>query len=103
MYGVLLEWLGMQIQFPIEGYSAQHALPVVQKVWRTAARLGYSKSFLICWNRLSEITYRSMRRVFKPSISSTSPMGVSDNIYWHTPEDIPSNVSAQHWKSSGKS
>ena len=96
MYGVLLDMVGdADPSFPIEGYSAQHALPVVQKVWRTAARLGYSKVFPESVGiRLSDDHVPLNEAGLQTVDIIDFTYGGSDNIYWHTPEDIPSNVSA---------
>ncbi len=45
-YGILLDMVGARnATFHIEGYSKQYASFVVDKVWRTANRLGYSSYF----------------------------------------------------------
>lgn len=46
-YGILLDMVGAQdAVFPKEGHSMYYASHVVERVWRTAARLGYSKYFI---------------------------------------------------------
>ena len=46
LYGVLLDMVGdADASFPVEGFSAQAANIVVQKVWRAAERLGYRSQF----------------------------------------------------------
>ena len=96
MYGVLLDMVGdADPSFPIEGYSAQHALPVVQKVWRTAARLGYSNVFPESVGiRLSDDHIPLNEAGLQTVNIIDFTYGGSDNMYWHTPEDLPSHVSA---------
>lgn len=46
-YGILLDMVGAKDAiFPKEGHSMYYASQVVEKVWKTAARLGYSKYFI---------------------------------------------------------
>jgi glutaminyl-peptide cyclotransferase len=46
-YGILLDMVGAKNAiFPKEGHSMHYAAPVVEKVWKTAARLGYAKYFI---------------------------------------------------------
>ncbi len=46
-YGVLLDMVGARgATFPKEGYSMQFAPTIVNNVWQTASRLGYSQYFV---------------------------------------------------------
>jgi glutaminyl-peptide cyclotransferase len=46
-YGILLDMVGgKNAQFAKEGYSVEYAPGIVDKVWQTASRLGYSHIFL---------------------------------------------------------
>ncbi len=46
-YGVLLDMVGAKgATFPKEGYSMQMAPTIVNNVWQTASRLGYSQYFI---------------------------------------------------------
>lgn len=46
-YGILLDMVGgKNAQFAREGYSMEYAPSVVDKIWMTAARLGYAHIFL---------------------------------------------------------
>ena len=96
IYGILLDMVGdADPSFPVEGYSAQHALPVVQKVWRTAAGLGYSNFFPESVGlRLSDDHIPLIEAGLQTVDIIDFTYGGSDNIYWHTPEDVPSHVSA---------
>jgi len=96
MYGLLLDMVGDATpSFPVEAYSAEHASVVVRKVWRAAARLGYSAYF-------PETVGRRLADDHVPLIEAGLPTadlidftyGGADNKFWHTPEDLPENVSA---------
>ena len=46
-YGILLDMVGgKNARFPREGFSLEYAPSVVEKVWNTASRLGYSHVFV---------------------------------------------------------
>lgn len=54
-YGILLDMVGAtDAQFHKEGYSMKYAPSIVEKVWNTADRIGYSRFFVN--NRVSPIT-----------------------------------------------
>ena len=96
MYGVLLDMVGdADPSFPIEGYSAQHALPVVRRVWRTAARLGYSNFFPESVRiRLGDDHIPLNEAGLQTVDIIDFTYGGSDNMYWHTPQHLPSHCSA---------
>jgi len=95
VYGVLLDMVGdVEARFPVEGYSAQYARPVVNKVWGTARRLGYADAF-------PESVGVDIGDDHLPLIEAGLPTAdVIDfsygpgNAWWHTPEDTPDHVSA---------
>jgi glutaminyl-peptide cyclotransferase len=46
-YGILLDMVGAKdSRFAFEAYSLEYAPSIVDKVWKTAARLGYSNTFV---------------------------------------------------------
>jgi len=46
-FGILLDMVGgKDARFGFEGYSLEYAPSVVDKVWKTASRLGYSNTFI---------------------------------------------------------
>ncbi len=96
IYGLLLDMVGdADPSFPVEAHSAEHAFVVVRKVWRAAARLGYSAYF-------PEAVAGRIFDDHVPLIEAGLPTanlidftyGGADNRFWHTPEDRPANVSA---------
>ena len=81
--------------FPIEGNSAQFARVVVQKVWRAAARLGYEDVFpesvgIPLGDDHIPLIEAGLLTANVIDFTYGGPL----NPYWHTPQDIPSNVSA---------
>lgn len=95
VYGVLLDMVGdADPRFLVEGYSAQFANVVVRKVWRAAERLGYEDHF-------PDRVGQDLNDDHVPLINAGLPTAnVIDftygpgNAYWHTPRDVPENVSA---------
>ncbi len=96
IYGLLLDMVGdADPSFPVEGNSQQFAAVVVRKVWRAAARLGYAAYF-------PEVVVPAIFDDHVPLIEAGLPTadlidftyGGADNRFWHTPDDIPANVSA---------
>jgi len=103
VYGVLLDMVGdVDARFPVEGYSAQYARPVVNKVWGTARRLGYADVF-------PETVGGEIGDDHVPLIGAGLPTAdVIDfsygpgNAWWHTPEDTPDHVSAASLEKVGE-
>ena len=95
LYGLLLDMVGDAApSFPVEAHSAEYASVVVRKVWRAAARLGYSAYF-------PETVGGRIFDDHVPLIEAGLPTADlidfdygPDNRFWHTPEDRPANVSA---------
>ena len=96
IYGVLLDMVGdSDPSFPIEGNSAEFARVVVQKVWRAAARLGYEDVFpesvgIPLGDDHIPLIEAGLLTANVIDFTYGGPL----NPYWHTPQDIPSNVSA---------
>jgi len=106
-YGILLDMVGAKnAVFAKEYFSLRYAAPIVNKVWNTAARIGYSKYFEnteggaitddhLYINRLAGI----------PSINiidyrSDSPNGFYP--YWHTLEDNLDKIDKNTLKATGQ-
>lgn len=106
-YGILLDMVGANnAVFAKEYFSLRYAAPIVNKVWNTAARIGYSKYFEnteggaitddhLYINRLAGI----------PSINiidyrSDSPNGFFP--YWHTLEDNLEKIDKTSLKAAGQ-
>jgi len=90
-YGILLDMVGARnAQFRLEGYSNSVASTLNQKVWSTAARLGYSNYFL-----LEEGGYVTDDHVYviRYGIPSIDIIGSDRNsrsgfgTHWHTHND----------------
>ena len=96
IYGLLLDMVGdADPSFPVEGYSAQYAQAVVRKVWRTAERLGYSDLFPESVGLpLGDDHIPLIDAGLQTASIIDFTYGGSDNPFWHTPQDVPSNVSA---------
>ena len=95
VYGVLLDMVGdADPSFPIEGYSAQAANVVVQKVLRAAERLGYQDYFP---TRVGESVMDDHVPLIEAGLPTANIIDWEygpSNRYWHTPEDTPDRLSA---------
>ena len=95
VYGLLLDMVGdADPSFLIEEYSAQAASVVVQKVWRTAERLGYSGYFP---NRVGDRIVDDHMPLIEAGLPTANLIDLTygpGNQYWHTPQDTPDRLSA---------
>ncbi len=95
-YGILLDMVGdADPSFPIEAYSMEGAVQVVQRVWGIAADLGYRRFFPM--DQTSRVVDEHIQ-----FIGAGIPVAdIIDfdygrgNSFWHTPRDVPENTSAQ--------
>jgi len=95
VYGVLLDMVGdVDARFPVEGYSAQYARPVVNKVWGTARRLGYADAFPESAGGAVSDDHVPLIEVGLPTADVIDFSYGPGNAWWHTPEDTPDHVSA---------
>lgn len=95
VYGVLLDMVGdAEPSFPVEGFSAQHANAVVQKVWRAAERLGYRNWFPTTVGRNLTDDHVPLIEAGIPTANIIDFDYGPGNRYWHTPDDLPEHVSA---------
>ena len=96
VYGVLLDMVGdAEPLFPIEGYSAQYASVVVRKVWDAAERLGYADVFP---RRAGPPVGDDHIPLIEAGLATANIIDFSygpGHAYWHTPDDVPENLSAQ--------
>lgn len=94
VYGVLLDMVGdADPRFPVEGYSAQFASVVVRKVWGAAERLGYEEHFP---TRVGQDVTDDHVPLINAGLPTANVIDLTygpDNAYWHTPRDVPENVS----------
>lgn len=98
-YAILVDMVGdADPEFPIEGYSAEYAPDIAQRVWTIARELGYARYFPervgprvnddhVPLNEAGIRTIDIIDFVYGPD---TKPGGQ----YWHTPQDVIENVSA---------
>lgn len=94
VYGVLLDMVGdADPRFPVEGYSAQFANPVVRKVWRIAERLGYEESFPTRVGRNLTDDHVPLNQAGLPTVNVVDFTYGPANAYWHTQQDVPDHVS----------
>jgi hypothetical protein len=95
VYAVLLDMVGdIDPSFLIEEESAVAANVVVQKVWRTAERLGYRDYFP---NRVGDRIVDDHLPLIAAGLPTANLIDLvygPNNSYWHTPEDTPERVSA---------
>ena len=95
-FGILLDMVGdADPSFPIEAYSMEGAVQVVQRVWGIAADLGYRRFFPM--DQTSRVVDEHIQ-----FIGAGIPVAdIIDfdygrgNSFWHTPRDVPENTSAQ--------
>ena len=99
LYGVLLDMVGASNpRFSADYISLQHAPSVVQKVWKTAHRLGYKNNFVIDEKRLIVDDHYFVNKIAGiPMIDiihlrkDTKTGFVS---HWHTTNDNMDNIDA---------
>ena len=96
IYGLLLDMVGdADPSFPVEGISAQYANVVVQKVWRAAERLGYRDYFPTAVGQNLTDDHVPLIEAGLPTANVIDFTYGPGNAYWHTPDDVPANVSAR--------
>jgi Zn-dependent M28 family amino/carboxypeptidase len=95
IYGLLLDMVGdADPSFPVEALSAQHANPVVQKVWRAAERLGYRDWFPTAVGRELVDDHLPLIQAGLPTANVIDFTYGPGNRWWHTPDDTPDKLSA---------
>ena len=96
VYGVLLDMVGdADPRFPVEGYSAQFANAVVRKVWGAAERLGFQDVFPNTVGQNLTDDHVPLIEAGLPTANVIDFTYGPGNAYWHTPDDVPENVSAE--------
>lgn len=96
MYGVLLDMVGdADPSFPIEGYSAERATQVAQRVWRVARDLGYGRVFEERVGQAVQDDHLPLIQAGIPTINVIDFDYGPDHAYWHTAQDDLANVSAR--------
>ena len=96
LYGVLLDLVGdSNPRFPVEGYSAEFAPEVVQRVWSVAHDLGYSDIFPNVPGEYVTDDHVPLNQGGIRTINIIDFDYGPGNSYWHTPRDVPANTSAE--------
>ena len=96
MYGVLLDMVGDATpSFPIEGYSAQFALPLAQRVWGVARDLGYGSVFPTRVGQPLQDDHIPLNQAGLRTIDIIDFDYGPDHAFWHTAQDRMENVSAR--------
>lgn len=103
LFGILIDMVGdAELRLPIEGYSNEFAPEVVEKVWNTAAVLGYSQF-------VDQVeTYISDDHIILNSAGIPTIDIIDMNYpnerenYWHTLEDTPDKCSPASLKAVGE-
>jgi len=92
-YAVLLDMVGdLDPRFPIEGYSAEYAPELADRVWQIAHDLGYGQEFP------REVGARILDDHIPLNEAGLTTIDIIDfeygpgNSLWHTPEDLPENT-----------
>lgn len=95
-YGILLDMVGSSnATFLKEGYSVQYASNVVEKIWRTAAQLGYGSYFV---NRKSgfitddHVPVNEQHRAPSVDIINLKDSQTGFASHWHTLNDTMDNI-----------
>lgn len=95
LYGVLLDLVGEDGGvFPVEGFSAQFALPVVRKLRAAAERLGLAGTFP---DRVGPSVGDDHVPLIEAGLRTANVIDIEygpGNVWWHTLEDTPDKVSA---------
>ena len=94
-YGLLLDMVGdRDPRFPIEGYSAQYALPLAQEIWKVAEALGFGRYFPGTVGSRVLDDHVPLNEAGLPTVDIIDFEYGPGNSLWHTPQDTPENVSA---------
>lgn len=95
-YGILLDMVGsIDVTFLKEGYSRQYAPKVVDKLWSTAAKLGYSQYFLGKNGGFitdDHVPVNEKLRIPSVDIINIKDTGTGFASHWHTLSDDMSKI-----------
>jgi glutaminyl-peptide cyclotransferase len=96
LYGVLIDMVGdQQPRFPVEGYSSQAAPEVVQRVWSVARDLGYGDIFVEENAGSISDDHMALNQAGIRTIDIIDFDYGPGNRFWHTPQDVVENTSAE--------
>lgn len=106
-YGILLDMVGAaNATFLKEGYSTQYASHVVEKVWSTAAKLGYSNYFqpksggYITDDHLPVNQHHRAPSINIINLKTDTYTGFAS--HWHTHRDDMRNIDRNSLKAAGQ-
>jgi Zn-dependent M28 family amino/carboxypeptidase len=102
-YGILLDMVGdREPRFPVESNSQQFAPEVVQRVWGLAQEMGYGDIFPLSDGGAIEDDHIPLNRAGIRTIDIIDFDYGPGHRYWHTPEDVPENTSAESLRIVGE-
>lgn len=102
-YGILLDMVGDQSpRFPIESNSQRFAPEVVQRVWGLAQEMGYGDVFVMSDGGAVEDDHVPLNRAGIRTIDVIDFDYGPGHRYWHTPQDVPENTSAESLRIVGE-
>lgn len=102
MYAINLDMVGdPNAVFLYEGYSMQYARPVLDKVWRVAKEMGYSRYFKTIPDGAITDDHLYVNKAGIPAIDiiHREPQGGGFAHSWHTHKDNMDNISRSTLKS----
>lgn len=96
LYGILLDMVGdREPRFLIEGFSNQYAPEVVRRVWEVARQKGYGDVFVDRETGAISDDHVPLNQGGIRTIDIIDFEYGPGNRYWHTPQDVPANTSAE--------
>ncbi|HEX6925093.1 MAG TPA: M28 family peptidase [Longimicrobiaceae bacterium] len=96
LYGILLDMVGdADLRVAREGYSQERAPEVLTRVWEVAHELGYGGIFVEQPGGYVSDDHLPLNEAGIRTIDIIDFEYGPDNAYWHTPQDIPENTSAE--------
>lgn len=102
-YGILLDMVGdKDLRFPVESNSQRFAPEVVQRVWGLAREMGYGDVFVPSDGGAVEDDHIPLNRAGIRTIDIIDFDYGPGHRYWHTPQDVPENTSAESLRIVGE-
>jgi len=96
LYAVLIDMIGdADLRIPQEGYSQEYAPEVLRRVWGVARDLGYGGVFVNSPGGYVTDDHVPLNQAGIRTIDIIDFEYGPGNRYWHTPQDVPENTSAE--------
>lgn len=96
LYGILVDMVGdADLRLPQEGYSQEHAPEVLARVWALARDMGYGGIFVEAPGGYVNDDHVPLNQAGIRTIDIIDFTYGPGNSYWHTPQDLPENTSAE--------